>query len=396
MKPGDRLDMDPQPAAPRRHTRLDLWFERVLGDHGPQHFGSGWFSGLAGLLLSLGSFCAVLVFQFPEWLTMSDIRGHYPVEVMRGILTLALVTGFFFSALNIILRPSKKLGLAGLAFATLAVLVGGDGVEVDWHGEAPVSLGLDWLVLNLVLLSLVFVPLERLFPRNPEQGTFRAGWTTDGLYFIVSHVLVELLTFFTLLPATVVAQTWQLSALGAQVKNLPFVVQVLAIMVVADLTQYWVHRFFHRSRLWPFHAIHHSSRAMDWLAGSRLHVVDVILTRGLILVPLFLLGFAREALYVWLAIVAAQATFIHVNMRFRFRWIEQILVTPRFHHWHHAVRPIDRNFAVHFPWIDRLFGTFHLPADGKWPDEVGIHGDPVPEEFLAQMVWPVKEVAEGK
>ena len=24
------------------------------------------------------------------------------------------------------------------------------------------------------------------------------------------------------------------------------------------------------------------------------------------------------------------------------------------------------NFAVHFPLFDRLFGTFHLPADGRW------------------------------
>lgn len=128
-------------ARPSRHTRLDLWFERVLGDHGSQHFGSGWFSGLTGLLLSLGSFCAVLVFQFPEWLTMSDIRSRHPVEFMRGLLTLAIIAGFFFSALNIMLRPSKTLGLAGLAFSTLAVLLGGAGVEVDWHGAAPVSIG---------------------------------------------------------------------------------------------------------------------------------------------------------------------------------------------------------------------------------------------------------------
>ena len=128
---------------------------------------------------------------------------------------------------------------------------------------------------------------------------------------------------------------------------------------------------------------------MDWLAGSRLHVVDIVITRALILVPLFVLGFSEPALYIWLVIVATQATFIHVNMRFSFPVIEQLLVTPRFHHWHHAVAPIDKNFAVHFPWIDRLFGTYHLPP-GKWPDEVGIHGDPVPEEFFKQLVWPVK------
>lgn len=360
----------------------------MLGDHGPQGFGSGWFSGLLGLLLSLGSFCAVLVFQFPEWLTTSELRSSYPVEFMRGLLALAIIAGFFFSALNILLRPSKKLGLAGIGFATLAVILGGTGVNVDYDGDAPIHVGLDWLVLNVVLLSLVFVPLERLFPLHPEHGTFRAGWTTDGLYFIVSHVLVELLTFFTLLPATLVSQAWQADAMSVQVRSLPLIAQVLLIMLVADLTQYWVHRSFHRIGFaWPFHAIHHSSRAMDWLAGSRLHVVDIVVTRALILVPVFLLGFSETALYIWLAIVAAQATFNHVNMRIRLGWLEQFLVTPRFHHWHHAVRPIDKNFAVHFPWIDRLFGTFHLPADA-WPENVGIHNDPIPEEFGRQLVWP--------
>lgn len=328
----------------------------------------------------------MLVFQFPEWLTTDELREAYPVDLMRGLLALAIIAGFFFSALNILLRPSKKLGIAGIAFAALAVVLGGAGVDIDYGGDAAVHLGLDWLVLNVVLLSLIFVPLERLFPLRQDQGTFRAGWTTDGLYFIVSHVLVELLTFFTLLPATLVSQAWQAAAIGLQVSNLPLLVQILLIMLVADVTQYWVHRL---DFAWPFHAIHHSTRAMDWLAGSRLHVVDVVVTRSLILLPLFVLGFAERALYVWLAIVVAQATFNHVNVRIRLGWLEQLVVSPRFHHWHHAVRPIDKNFAVHFPWIDRLFGTYHLP-EGQWPDAVGIKGDPVPEEFTRQIVWPFR------
>lgn len=49
------------------------------------------------------------------------------------------------------------------------------------------------------------------------------------------------------------------------------------MVLVADFTQYWVHRTFHTVPwLWRFHAIHHSAEEMDWLAGSRLHLVDVI------------------------------------------------------------------------------------------------------------------------
>ena len=49
---------------------------------------------------------------------------------------------------------------------------------------------------------------------------------------------------------------------------------------VDKLREYAVHRLFHRVPwLWRFHAIHHSSRALDWLAGSRLHLVDIVVMR---------------------------------------------------------------------------------------------------------------------
>ena len=47
------------------------------------------------------------------------------------------------------------------------------------------------------------------------------------------------------------------------------------------------------------------------------------------------------------------------------------------------------NFAVHLPWIDRLFGTAHLPA-ACWPDVYGIEGEPVPEGYWRQLVWPFR------
>jgi len=81
--------------------------------------------------------------------------------------------------------------------------------------------------------------------------------------------------------------------------------------------------------------------------------------------------------------------------RFRLRALDWLLVTPRFHHWHHAAHPeaVDRNFAVHLPWIDRLFGTAHLPVE--WPQAYGIAGDPVPEGYWRQLKWPFRPSAPG-
>ena len=131
---------------------------------------------------------------------------------------------------------------------------------------------------------------------------------------------------------------------------------------------------------------------MDWLAGSRLHLVDVAVTRGLTYVPIYVLGFGEAPLFAYVAFVSIQATFIHANVRFKFGPLAWVVATPQFHHWHHGAEAeaIDKNFAVHLPVLDWLFGTFHLPK-GRWPASYGLaHGEPIPEGYMRQFVYPFK------
>jgi lathosterol oxidase len=89
--------------------------------------------------------------------------------------------------------------------------------------------------------------------------------------------------------------------------------------------------------------------------------------------------------------VSFHAIFIHANVNFRFGWLSWVIATPRFHHWHHAAQPeaIDKNFAVHLPLIDKVFGTCYLPRN-EWPAVYGIEGNPVPESYWQQVIYPVK------
>ena len=164
--------------------------------------------------------------------------------------------------------------------------------------------------------------------------------------------------------------------------------------LVADFTQYWVHRTFHAvSLLWRFHAIHHSAEEMDWLAGSRLHLLDVILTRGLTYVPIFVLGFSESALMVYVVLVAAQATFIHANVRWEFRPVRRLVATPAFHHWHHSAEreAVDKNFAVHTPVWDMLFGTYYLPD--RWPAAMASAADATFRRLVQTAALSVSESA---
>jgi lathosterol oxidase len=362
-----------------------------LGQGVGRAFGSGWISGVLGVTCGALGYGAVLCLLFPDLLTTPAARAHYPLGLVRFLVYALLVVGFGLGLLSTLLRRRKTLGLTALALTTAATLLGGSDIEISTAVTGTNTIGLDWFLLNLFVLALVFVPLERVWARLPDQPIFRRGWDTDLMHFAVSHLAVQVTVVLTLLPAAVFFRWAAHPFLQDQVAAQPLALQFVEIVVVADLAEYAVHRAFHRVPwLWRFHAIHHSSRALDWLAGSRLHLVDIVVTRGLSFVPLYVFGFAPTAVYAYLVFVSFHAVFIHANVRFDFWPLDWVLVTPRFHHWHHADEPeaVDRNFAVHVPLIDRLFGTAYFPR--RWPSAYGIGGDPVPETYLGQLVAPFR------
>jgi lathosterol oxidase len=356
----------------------------------PTNLGSGWVSGVFSATLGLIGLGAILCFRFPDLLTTPEARALYPLAWVRALLHVVLVGAFVLGVASLWLRRNKALGTLGIGCTFAAALLGGSGVPVGGGTSPGPFLGLDWFLLNLIIYSLVFLPIERLFARLPEQGVFRASWRTDLTYFFVSALLVQLTTILTLKPAMVLFDWAAVPPVQHWVRGLPAVLQFALLILVADLTQYWVHRTFHAvPLLWRFHAVHHSAEHMDWLAGSRLHLVDVAVTRGLTYVPIYVLGFADGPLFAYLVVVSAQATFIHANVRFTFGPLRWLVATPQFHHWHHAAdaEAVDKNFAVHLPVLDLVFGTAHLPD--RWPSSYGISGGATPPDgYLRQLLWP--------
>jgi lathosterol oxidase len=355
------------PAARRPHLALETTE--------PTAFGHGFLAGLLSAIIGIAGLAAVLCLHFPQYLTHAALRPFYALdlEYLRALIHLMLVAALLLGMISAVLRANKTLAVVGLGCTLAAALLGGSTVPVDGALESRSWLGLDCFVLNLLLYSAVFVPLERWFALRADQPVFRRRWRTDLAYFFVNSLLIEALTILTLRPALVLFDWARIEPLVAAIGALPLIVQVPVLLLVADLTQYWVHRACHVvPALWRFHAVHHSIEQMDWLAGSRLHLVDIILTRGLVYVPIFVLGFSEQALMVYVFIVAVQATFIHANVRWTLRMMRPYIATPAFHHWHHTAErhALNRNFAVHTPIWDRLFGTYYLPD--RWPERYGL------------------------
>jgi sterol desaturase/sphingolipid hydroxylase (fatty acid hydroxylase superfamily) len=353
--------------------------------------GRRWILGIVAAFLGALGLLAVACLHFPALLTTPELRAVYPMPLVRTTIAASLAAAIATGALAVLLDRGRRLGLLGLALAGAAQLAGGASVEVSTPVARANHLGLDWFVLDLFALALVAVPLERAFARRPEQPVFRRGWRTDLAHFFASHVLVQATALLTIAPALLLFRFAVSPALQTAIAAQPIALQLAEIVLVADLAGYAAHRAFHAVPfLWRFHAVHHSSEAMDWLAGSRLHLVDVVATRAAVFAPLFVLGFSHAALTGYLVWVALHATWIHANLRFRYGPLEGILATPRFHHWHHAAAPEarDKNFAVHLPFIDRLFGTWYLP-EGRWPERYGI-AEPMPGTWLGQLLAPLR------
>ena len=231
----------------------------------------------------------------------------------------------------------------------------------------------------LMILLVIFVPLERLAALHPQK-IFRKAFVTDLGYYFLSSLVPKL---FLSLPVAAIA--WCLHfivprGLYLHVASMPLGLRFAAAMVVGELGSYWGHRWSHEiPLLWRFHAIHHSAEEMDWLVNTRAHPVDLVFTRICGFIPMYLLGLAQPVARtldaVPLLVILAGTLwgfFIHANLRWRLGPLEWLISSPAFHHWHHTYAgPINKNYAAMLPCFDRLFGSYYMPKN-QWPAQYGI------------------------
>ena len=252
------------------------------------------------------------------------------------------------------------------------------------------------VALWLLLLTMLFVPLERLAGLRPAR-IFRPEIGNDIAYFAINSLVPKMLL---IIPVSLLA--WAAHAVVPErilafSGGLNFWVRFPLAMLVGEIGFYWGHRWSHEiPAIWRFHAVHHSAEHVDWLVNSRAHPIDMVFGRLCGFVPMYILGLAqvpsgRVDPVPLLVIVfgTVWGFFIHANLKWRLGWFEHLIATPAFHHWHHTNDEFrDHNYASTLPWLDRLFGTYHMPAR-QWPPNYGIDAKMTPG-LIGQLLNPLR------
>ncbi len=246
----------------------------------------------------------------------------------------------------------------------------------------------------LFLVAMIFFWfIERFFAANRQQPFFRKGYKSDVLYWFMTPILsrsafkyvlvVILLPFIFKTPENMQAYLEMMP-----VGELPLPLQIFLMLFVGDFIAYWSHRAFHTGKLWPFHAVHHSSEEVDWLSAVRMHPVNQGAMYIIQVLALLALGFDPRLLAAYLPIITFHAILTHANVPWDFGPLRYVIASPVFHRWHHTVleEGRDKNFALMFPVFDLMFGTLYMPK-GRLPEKFGA-STPVPEGFFAQMIYP--------
>src|SRR5499425_335778 len=205
---------------------LEQKITALFGDQDPSGFGTGWWSGIFSTFCGVLALGAVACLHYPQLLSSPNLRPYYPMYLMRMLIQTVIVAAIIFGVVSAILRKKKILGLTGMLLALAATLWGGASVPINEPLHNGPSIGLDWFLLDMLLMTLIFSPFEVLWPAYPRQSVFRNEWLLDVVYFLSTHLPTQITTFLILLPATQLTALFAIPTLQQAIGSLPWLVQL--------------------------------------------------------------------------------------------------------------------------------------------------------------------------
>ena len=240
----------------------------------------------------------------------------------------------------------------------------------------------------LIASVIVFIWLERKYPYTKGVPIFREGFWVDLIWytFIQSYFLKIVIFQWIILP---IDNHWHLSKLQL-VTHWPVALQVLFFLVIHDFYIYWFHRAQHHSKwLWRTHEAHHSNKEVDWLAGTRSHILEILINQTVEFAPIVLLGASPIVVPIKALLDAVWGMYIHSNIDVRSGKLQYIINGPEMHQWHHSndQAVFFANYSTKFAVWDWMFGTAYFPGRKK-PVEFGLPYN-YPRDYFLQHAFAI-------
>jgi sterol desaturase/sphingolipid hydroxylase (fatty acid hydroxylase superfamily) len=260
--------------------------------------------------------------------------------------------------------------------------------------EPLIRLGCFASVLALMAVWELLAPRRRLATAKP------ARWFSN-----LGLVVLDTVTVRLLVPLGAVGMALWAEERGWGLFNnvaLPDWLTVVLAVVALDLAIYLQHVMFHAvPLLWRLHLVHHADLDFDVTTGVRFHTLEILLSLGIKMGTVVLLGAPAVAVLVFEVLLNATSMFSHGNVRLP-AWLDRalrlVVVTPEMHRVHHSAEPreTNSNFGFNLPWWDYLFGTYRArPAAGQEGMTIGLeqirderHADRLPWMLLLPFVTP--------
>jgi len=255
------------------------------------------------------------------------------------------------------------------------------------------------LSIEILIFGLAFFAIEKIRPaekkikfiKHDTKEELALAFLNAGLFSPIAYTIVAVF-LLSLIKDFIPYQIF-----NEQLASLPLLFQILAACFIMDFSTYWRHRTTHRVKwFWPFHAIHHSAKHLNWLTSLRLHPVDLFIATLFDVFILHIFGFEAEGIIFAIITIRCFNYFTHANIDLKFdKPIRYIFASPNFHRWHHATEKsaYDKNFCSMFSLLDVMFGTYYHPEDlpsgyGLEPKEQKNY----PTSILGWLTYPFKNM----
>jgi len=238
---------------------------------------------------------------------------------------------------------------------------------------------------SILLFIVIFILLERLMPYKKEWHPTVTEWKRDGLYFV-----------FVVIAGAIGQGIVYESAfyLATPLNAMPLWTEIAVALLIATLGGYSFHRLGHSTAFfWRIHGIHHVPNKVNLANNSVVHSFDVIGSTIFSQLPLLLLGFSEESLFIVGMFTGIHGYFIHANINLRLGWLNYVIASPESHRLHHSIVYAEAgHYGSDIVLWDAVFRSFTW-EDRKAPKIVGVEDSfkfPLTESVLENAVHPFR------